>query len=233
VIVDTRHELVPVVEHVATISAFFPVVPAEAPPQSSVPSMMVGLHVRLPNGVEFDIGQTTALVAGRRKSVGHAPPSAAAVLVFDGYELYNGIAHNHQLVHLGCWAHARRAFVKAGDTVPKAARTPDLLATHFIALIGKLFVAERRSEQLDAARRQRLRNRYSVQVLAKIGRMLLEHLPLVVPSSMTGNAAVSPGPMASILTRISPGCSPACLTPAPLTTMKPCCLGICHCTALN
>ncbi|ALP68614.1 hypothetical protein AN416_38535 (plasmid) [Paraburkholderia caribensis] len=29
--------------------------------------------------------------------------------------------------------------VKAADTVPKAARTPDLLSTRFINLIGKLF----------------------------------------------------------------------------------------------
>jgi len=30
---------------------------------------------------------------------------SGAVLMTDGYELYNGIAHANQLVHLGCWSH--------------------------------------------------------------------------------------------------------------------------------
>ncbi len=46
-----------------------------------------------------------------------------AVLMTDGYELYGGIAHGHQLVHLGCWAHVRRGFIKAEQAAPKAART--------------------------------------------------------------------------------------------------------------
>lgn len=38
-----------------------------------------------------------------------------SVLMSDGYELYNGIAHDHELVHLGCWAHVRRGFIKAEE----------------------------------------------------------------------------------------------------------------------
>jgi transposase len=106
----------------------------------------------------------------------------------DGYELYSGIARDHQLVHLGCWAHARRALVKAEETVPKAARTPNLLATRFIHLIGRLFAAEARSAKWTADRRQRLRRRYSVRVLAIIKQMLIEHRPTVVPGSMLGKA---------------------------------------------
>lgn len=111
-----------------------------------------------------------------------------AVLMTDGYELYNGIAHDHQLVHLGCWAYVRRGFIKAEETVPKAARTPDLLATWFIALIGKLFAAEARSAKWTPERRRRLRARYSGRVLAIIERMMLEQLPMVVPSSLLGKA---------------------------------------------
>ncbi|WP_196493035.1 IS66 family transposase [Burkholderia territorii] len=72
-------------------------------------------------------------------------PSRTALMT-DGYKLYNGIAHNYRLVPLGCWAHVRRGFVKAEESVPKAARSPELLATHFIALIGKLFAIEACSE---------------------------------------------------------------------------------------
>lgn len=117
--------------------------------------------------------------------VGVQPGTA---LMTDGYELYNGIAHEHRLVHLGCWAHVRRGFIKAEESVPKAARSPDLLATRFIALIGKLFAAEARSAQWKPERRQRLRTRYSARVLATVGRMLVEHLPSVVPSSLLGKA---------------------------------------------
>ena len=98
----------------------------------------------------------------------------------DGYELYNGIAHGHQLVHLGCWANVRRGFIKAEESVPKAARTPDLMATRFVMLIGKLFAAEARSAKLTSERRQRLRTRYSARVLATVEHMLTQHLPSVV-----------------------------------------------------
>jgi transposase len=111
-----------------------------------------------------------------------------AVLMTDGYEPYNGIAQRYQLVHLGCWVHARRYFVKAEDNVPKAARSPDLLATRFIKLIGKLFVAEARSAEWVAERRQRLRRRYSTSVLDVIEKLMLEQSPGVVPQSLLGKA---------------------------------------------
>ncbi|MBB3005087.1 transposase [Paraburkholderia tropica] len=118
----------------------------------------------------------------------YAGVQPGTALMTDGYELYNGIAHDHQLVHLGCWAHVRRGFIKAEESVPKAARSPDLLATRFVMLIGKLFAAEARSAQWKPERRQRLRIRYSARVLAIVERMLIEHLPGVVPSSLLGKA---------------------------------------------
>ncbi|MGY4725806.1 IS66 family transposase [Burkholderia pyrrocinia] len=109
-----------------------------------------------------------------------------AVMMTDGYEPYNDIAQRHQLVHLGCWVHVRRYFVKAEDSVPKAARTPDLLATRFIKLIGKLFTAEARNEMWPAQRRQRLRRRYSARVLDAIHALMLEQSSGVVPKSLLG-----------------------------------------------
>ena len=113
---------------------------------------------------------------------------AGTVLMTDGYALYDGFAHAHQLVHLGCWTHARRGFIKAEETVPKAARTPDLLATRFIGLIGKLYAAESRSAAWDAERRRRLRQRYSARVLERIHALMLAQLPAVVPGSLLGKA---------------------------------------------
>lgn len=109
-------------------------------------------------------------------------------LITDGYELYNGLAVDNQLVHLGCWAHARRGFIKAEEAVPKAARTPQLTATRFVKLIGRLFAAESRSADWPAARRQRLRQRYSAHVLQAIAALLREQMPAVVPGSLLGKA---------------------------------------------
>ncbi|MBU9337253.1 IS66 family transposase [Burkholderia multivorans] len=120
-----------------------------------------------------------SLFAGIRKG---------AVLMSDGYEPYNEIAQRHQLVHLGCWVHVRRYFVKAEDNVPKAARTADLLATRFIRLIGKLFAAEARGEVWKAERRQRLRRRYSTRVLDTIEKLMIEQSPGVAPQSLLGKA---------------------------------------------
>ena len=48
-----------------------------------------------------------------------------SVLMTDGYEVYDKIAHAHKLVHLGCWAHARRYMVDALQVLPKNVRTPE------------------------------------------------------------------------------------------------------------
>ncbi|TWC56952.1 MULTISPECIES: IS66 family transposase [unclassified Burkholderia] len=111
-----------------------------------------------------------------------------AVLMTDGYGPYNGIAERYQLVHLGCWVHCRRYFVKAEENVPKAARSRDLLATRFIKLIGKLFAAEARTAKWEANQRQRLRRRYSARVLDAIYDLMLEQTPGVVPNSLLGKA---------------------------------------------
>lgn len=110
------------------------------------------------------------------------------VLMSDGYELYNGIAHDCQLVHLGCWSHARRYFIKAEDALPRAARSPDQLATRFVRWIAKLYAAEARSAQWDAGRRRRLRKRYSIRVLDRIETLLVAHRDTVVPGSLLGKA---------------------------------------------
>ncbi len=113
---------------------------------------------------------------------------SGTVLMSDGYELYNGIAHDYQLVHLGCWSHARRYFIKAEDAIPKVARSPDQLPTRFVKLIAKLYAAEARSAEWKAGRRRRLRERYSVRILDLIEKLLLEHHDTVVPGSLLGKA---------------------------------------------
>ena len=87
-----------------------------------------------------------------------------ATLITDGYEVYNGIAKTGKLTHLGCWVHARRPFIKAEEAIPKAARSPDQLASRFVRLIGKLYRAESVAKDWTPTRRLRLRSRYSARI---------------------------------------------------------------------
>lgn len=111
-----------------------------------------------------------------------------AALMTDGYELYRGIAQGHQLVHLGCWAHVRRGFIKAKQATPQTASGPERPAAQFVALTGKLFATEAGSQAWSPERPRRPRARYSARVLDRIEAMLLAYLPAVVPSSLLGRA---------------------------------------------
>jgi transposase/outer membrane murein-binding lipoprotein Lpp len=111
-----------------------------------------------------------------------------AVLMSDGYEVYNGIAQAHGLTHLGCWAHCRRYFVEAEDVIPKKARGPDQPAAQFIAAIAELYAVEARTREMKTIERAKLRADQSKPVLAKIEAMLLAHRHSVAPSSLLGKA---------------------------------------------
>jgi transposase len=111
-----------------------------------------------------------------------------AVLVTDGYKAYEAIAGENGLTHLGCWVHARRYFIDAETAIPKAARAPGQLATEFIKLIGKLYRAETLAKTWEPQRRQRLRRRYSGAVVKAIGKLLLDNLHTVAPSTLLGQA---------------------------------------------
>jgi transposase len=114
-------------------------------------------------------------------------------LITDGYEPYAAVAHAYGLVHLGCWDHARRAFVEAERAMPKANRSPEHLATQCIALIGELYAVEARWRDTEAAaqtaaERLRLRQCDSKPILARIEALLQANLPDVLPRSLLGRA---------------------------------------------
>jgi len=113
-----------------------------------------------------------------------------SVLMSDGYEVYNQIAQQHQLVHLGCWAHCRRYFIEALDALPKHARTPEQPAVQFIELIGQLYAVESRADdcKMDPQARLGERQRHSVPVLELIQALLMTHVHAVVPGSLLGKA---------------------------------------------
>ena len=119
--------------------------------------------------------QAAALYAGIK-------PGTA--LMTDGYEPYNDVADTNQLVHLGCWAHARRYMIEAEENLPKAQRGRDHPVSEFIRLIGTLFAIESRCEGM--APEDRLRE--SRLVLEQIEALLLRQLNVVLPQSAFGKA---------------------------------------------
>jgi transposase len=113
-----------------------------------------------------------------------------AVLMTDGYEVYDTVAETHSLMHLGCWTHCRRYFHEALQALPKNQRGPDQLAAQFIALIGKLYEveAQARRDGADANELGQRRQQGSVPVLADIEALLLANLHAVLPKSLLGQA---------------------------------------------
>lgn len=112
------------------------------------------------------------------------------VLMSDGYKPYEAIAQEHALVHLGCWAHARRGFHEALAALPKDKRGPEQLPARFIELIGRLYhvEADAKHAQMTPADRKDLRQQRSVPVLAEIEQLLLANLHAVLPASLLGKA---------------------------------------------
>ena len=113
-----------------------------------------------------------------------------AVLMTDGYEVYDAIAENHKLVHLGCWAHCRRYLNDALQALPKDKRGPEQLAARFMGLIGKLYhiEAQARRDGVDMHELGRRRQERSVPVLADIEALLLANVHAVLPKSLLGQA---------------------------------------------
>ncbi|MBC8120194.1 MAG: IS66 family transposase [Burkholderiaceae bacterium] len=123
---------------------------------------------------------------------------ARGALISDGYEVYARVASVNGLVHLGCWAHARRYLVDAEAALPKATRPADHPATQMLTVIGELYGIEARwreravvageTPEQAFALRQRLRQEHAAPLIARLEALLLTHLHAVLPQSLLGKA---------------------------------------------
>jgi len=114
------------------------------------------------------------------------------VLQTDGYEGYGAMGREPGIVHVGCWAHARRKFTEAlkGHSHRKGAKrkTRHSQAEAGLHWIQKLYAIERRAKDATTEERLRVRQAESLQVLAALRDWLDRALPAVVPQSLTGKA---------------------------------------------
>jgi len=126
----------------------------------------------------------------------------AATKFLDGYRGYiqsddfAGYDHLDQqvgIVHLGCWAHARRKFVKV-HTVRKKHRgkkkNPKGLADQALDYIGKLYQIERqaRRQEMSVEQIYQLRQQQAKPILNDFKDWLTSKQPLTPPGGLLGQA---------------------------------------------
>lgn len=97
-------------------------------------------------------------------------------LVSDAYGGYDELYKTEKIVHSGCWAHARRYFVKAQETAPKA-------ATEMLTLIARLYKIESDVKGGSIEEKFKTRQKESVRVLSRIEVWLKENLGRHLPQS--------------------------------------------------
>ncbi len=97
----------------------------------------------------------------------------------DGYQGYNGLSP--RILHVGCWAHARRKFHEA------KASSPDE-AGQALALIGKLYAIEKKAKELTSKDRAQLRQKEAIPVLEALVARLDGWQTDALPKSPLGKA---------------------------------------------
>jgi hypothetical protein len=112
----------------------------------------------------------------------------------DGYEGYTAIGSMGGVIHVGCWAHARRKFNEAlgaqGKNKKKGAKrsTKHSKAEQGLRWIGKLYRIEREIAELSAGDRHRIRQERACLIVMQIRDWLDGSVGSVPPKSLTGKA---------------------------------------------
>lgn len=106
-------------------------------------------------------------------------------LMSDGYDGYNVAATAPGVVHLACWAHARRRFIEAQRVQPKGKTGKSDVGVNYIA---KLYAIEKTLSGFPREKRTAIRQEKSRVVLAELRTWLDKSLAGVPPQSKLGEA---------------------------------------------
>ncbi|MVX35146.1 IS66 family transposase, partial [Myroides sp. LoEW2-1] len=101
----------------------------------------------------------------------------------DGYSGYKAYGAKSGVVHLGCWAHARREFERALDNDKTKAQ-------HVLVEIQKLYAVERKAKEQNLTPEQikELRLEQSLPIINELGKYMFVQMKLVLPKSQIGKA---------------------------------------------
>jgi transposase len=126
---------------------------------------------------EFQLGRGRD---GPRKFLGEWE----GILQTDGYQAYDGVG-GPKMVHLGCWAHARRKFVDAVKVNPQ-----DAAAINMVTRMDALFLVDRhaRQQHLRVEDRLALRREHAESWAAEIHDKCVSLRQTVLPKSTLGQA---------------------------------------------
>jgi transposase len=126
---------------------------------------------------EFQLGRGRE---GPRKFLGNWE----GILQTDGYQAYDDVG-GPKMVHVGCWAHARRKFVDAVKVNPR-----DVAAINMVTRMDALFLVDRhaRGEQLSVEERLALRREQASSWAEEIREECLSLRRTVLPKSTLGQA---------------------------------------------
>lgn len=109
----------------------------------------------------------------------------SGLLQTDGYSGYSYFRSHEQVVHFGCWAHARRKFVEAQQI---AGNTGKGLAPQAINQIAKLYRIEHEAERMTVQQRKELRQDKAKPILEEINQWLIANKSKVPEKSTLGKA---------------------------------------------
>jgi len=105
----------------------------------------------------------------------------------DGYKAYTKFAAEspHNIINIGCWAHARRQFVEITKVAAKKG-----VAFGAIQFIGELYKieGEAKAENLSFEEIQERRQKESKPILEELKKFLLDHQDAVPPKGLLGKA---------------------------------------------
>jgi transposase len=135
-------------------------------------------HSPIEKTVLFDYQPTRGAPAPKRILNGFK-----GYLQTDGYSVYEGIGRRSGVVHLACWAHARREFERALDNDRERASAA-------LGWIQDLYAVERqaREEKLSPDQRKELRLADSLPIINTLGEWIHAEAPVVLPKSQMGKA---------------------------------------------
>ena len=108
----------------------------------------------------------------------------------DGYGGYLAVGSSADIIHLGCWAHARRKFDEVVKALGKAAKGKTGKAGEALAMIRKLYRIEKklREAEADAKTRFGVRQARAGPILAELRQWLDGNLITAPPKSTLGRA---------------------------------------------
>lgn len=103
----------------------------------------------------------------------------------DGYAVYDKIGKREGVIHLNCWAHARREFDRAKDNDKARAEKA-------LTYIQQLYAVETlaRDKKMEASQRKELRLEKSLPIINEFGKWMVEELKNhhILPKSQIGKA---------------------------------------------